>query len=158
MVKPLQKGIWKIIPTRKPLWHKGFKHLRIRVLTVAHHVPKQARYQLRYTWLLSCIIRLGVFSQIKRDTTFATPGYLIVSIIARNSRDSKFFLTVGKHVVKTVFWSGSARGANPANASAARVSGLSVLHSSDETTALPNVARYQLRYTRIFACLNYSTK
>ena len=38
-------------------------------------VPKQARYQLRYTRLLSYFIRLGVFSQTKRDTNFAIPGY-----------------------------------------------------------------------------------
>ena len=34
-------------------------------------LPKQARYQLRYTRLLSYFIRLVVFSQIKRDTNFA---------------------------------------------------------------------------------------
>ena len=38
-------------------------------------LPKQARYQLRYTRLLSYFIRLGVFSQTKRDTNFAIPGY-----------------------------------------------------------------------------------
>ena len=41
-------------------------------------LPKQARYQLRYTRLLSYSIRLVVFSQIKRDTSFATPGYLVL--------------------------------------------------------------------------------
>jgi len=35
-------------------------------------LPKQARYQLRYTRLFRYFIRLGVFSQIKRDTTFST--------------------------------------------------------------------------------------
>ena len=38
-------------------------------------LPKQARYQLRYTRLFSLFIRLAVFTQIKRDTNFATPGY-----------------------------------------------------------------------------------
>lgn len=28
-----------------------------------YSIPKQARYQLRYTRLLSCFIRLGVFTQ-----------------------------------------------------------------------------------------------
>ena len=37
--------------------------------------PKQARYQLRYTRLLSYSIRLVVFSQTRRDTNFAIPGY-----------------------------------------------------------------------------------
>ena len=37
-------------------------------------LPKQARYQLRYTRLFRYYIRLVVFSQIKRDTNFATPG------------------------------------------------------------------------------------
>ena len=39
-------------------------------------LPKQARYQLRYTRLLSCLIRLGVFTQTRRDNSFATPGDL----------------------------------------------------------------------------------
>ena len=38
-------------------------------------VPNHPRYQLRYTRLLSYFIRLVVFSQIKRDTNFAIPGY-----------------------------------------------------------------------------------
>ena len=46
-----------------------------RIRTCGILLPKQARYQLRYTRLFSCFIRLGVFSQIKRDTTFATPGF-----------------------------------------------------------------------------------
>ena len=37
-------------------------------------LPKQARYQLRYTRLLSYFIRLVVFSQTRRDTNFAIPG------------------------------------------------------------------------------------
>ena len=38
-------------------------------------LPKQARYQLRYTRLFSLFIRLVVFSQSRRDTNFAIPGY-----------------------------------------------------------------------------------
>ena len=37
-------------------------------------LPKQARYQLRYTRLLSYSIRLVVFSQTTRATNCATPG------------------------------------------------------------------------------------
>ena len=50
------------------------------VAETVSRLPKQARYQLRYTRLFSCFIRLGVFSQIKRNTTFATPGYRICII------------------------------------------------------------------------------
>ena len=46
-----------------------------RIRTCGILLPKQARYQLRYTRLFSLFIRLVVFSQIKRDTNFATPGY-----------------------------------------------------------------------------------
>ena len=38
-------------------------------------LPKQARYQLRYTRLFSLFIRLVVFPQTRRDTNFAIPGY-----------------------------------------------------------------------------------
>ena len=37
-------------------------------------LPKQARYQLRYTRLFRYFIRLGVFSQTARATNCATPG------------------------------------------------------------------------------------
>ena len=40
-------------------------------------LPKQARYQLRYTRLLSYFIRLVVFSQSRRATNCATPRYSI---------------------------------------------------------------------------------
>ena len=39
--------------------------LLLRSWMVSPALPKQARYQLRYTRLLSCFIRLGVFSQTK---------------------------------------------------------------------------------------------
>ena len=45
-------------------------------------LPKQARYQLRYTRLLSYSIRLGVFSQSRRATSCATPGYVLFSAAA----------------------------------------------------------------------------
>ena len=66
-----------------------------RIRTCGILLPKQARYQLRYTRLLSCFIRLGVFSQMWRPTDWATPGYLLVMIIARNSCDSKYFPVCG---------------------------------------------------------------
>ena len=51
----------------------GLRLLRSWMKSTA--LPKQARYQLRYTRLLSCFIRLGVFSQSRRATNCATPGY-----------------------------------------------------------------------------------
>ena len=50
-----------------------------RIRTCGILLPKQARYQLRYTRLWSCFIRLGVFSQMWRGTSSATPGYSILS-------------------------------------------------------------------------------
>ena len=44
-------------------------------------------------------------SQMSRATNCTTPGYLLVMIIARNSCDSKFFLSVVIYVVKVVFGS-----------------------------------------------------
>ena len=41
-------------------------------------LPKQARYQLRYTRLFSLFIRLVVFSQSRRATNCATPGYFVI--------------------------------------------------------------------------------
>ena len=38
-------------------------------------LPKQARYQLRYTRLFRYFIRLVVFSQTTRATNCATPGF-----------------------------------------------------------------------------------
>ena len=57
----------------KPCGLRGFGSWMVR-----EPHPKQARYQLRYTRLLSCFIRLGVFTQIKRDTTFITPGFALL--------------------------------------------------------------------------------
>ena len=39
-------------------------------------LPKQARYQLRYTRLFRYFIRLVVFSQSRRATNCATPRYI----------------------------------------------------------------------------------
>ena len=46
-----------------------------RIRTCGILLPKQARYQLRYTRLLSYFIRLVVFTQSKRATNCATPRY-----------------------------------------------------------------------------------
>ena len=56
-------------------------------------------------------------------------------------------------VVKAAFVPFSAIGGNPASAGVARLCGVSPHPIPDTTTALPNVAPYQLSYTRIFTFL-----
>ena len=54
-----------------------------RIRTCGILLPKQARYQLRYTRLFSLFIRLVVFSQSKRATNCANPGFLVIEFCAR---------------------------------------------------------------------------
>ncbi len=89
------------------------------------------------------------WSQTRRDTNFAIPGYSISAIIPRRREKSKFFLSVVIPVVKAAFIPPSAIGGNPANTGVARLCGVSPHPIPDTTTALPKQARYQLRYTRI---------
>ena len=96
-------------------------------------------------------------SQTRRDTNFAIPGYLISAIISRWGRKSKIFLSVVIPVVKAAFVPFSATGRKPAIARAARLCGLLPKPRMDRVYALPNQARYQLRYTRIFSFCHYTT-
>ena len=89
------------------------------------------------------------WSQTRRDTNFAIPGYLISAIIPRRRGKSKIFLSVVIYVVKAAFIPLSAIRGNPTNAGVARLCGVSPCPVPDTATALPNQARYQLRYTRI---------
>ena len=57
------------------------------------------------------------------------------------------------YVVKTAFVPFSAIGGNPANAGVTRLCGVLLCPVPDTATALPNVAPYQLSYTRIFIFL-----
>ena len=116
-----------------------------RIRTCGILLPKQARYQLRYTRLFSLFIRLVVFSQTRRDTNFAIPGYSISAMIPRRTVKIKFFLSVVIPVVKAVFVPLSAIRGNPANTGVARLCGISPCPIPDTTTALPKQARYQLR-------------
>ena len=93
------------------------------------------------------------WSQTRRDTNFAIPGYSISAIIPRQGGKSKIFLSVVIYVVKAAFVPLSAAGAKPANARVARLRSVSPCPIPDTVTALPNQARYQLRYTRIFTFL-----
>ena len=92
-------------------------------------------------------------SQTRRDTNFAIPGYSISAIIPRRRGKSKIFLSVVNPVVKTAFVPFSATGGNPANAGVARLCDVSPHPIPDTATALPNQARYKLRYTRILLIL-----
>ena len=101
------------------------------------------------------------WSQTRRDTNFAIPGYSVSAIIPRRGRKSKIFLSVVIYVVKAAFVPLSATGESPANAGAARLCGVSPHPIPDTTTALPKQARYQLRYTRLLSFLSgwaYSPK
>jgi hypothetical protein len=71
-------------------------------------------------------------------------------MIPRRGVKIKFFLSVVIPVVKTAFVPPSATGESPVNAGAARLCGLLSKPRMDRVYALPNQARYQLRYTRIF--------
>ena len=95
------------------------------------------------------------WSQTRRDTNFAIPGYSISAMIPRRGVKIKFFLSVVIYVVKGDFVPLSAIGENPANAGVARLCGVSPHPIPDTATALPKQARYQLRYTRL---LSYSIR
>ena len=95
------------------------------------------------------------WSQTRRDTNFAIPGYSISAIIPRRGQKSKIFLSVVIHVVKAVFIPLSTIEENPANAGVTRLCGVSPCHVPDTATALPKQARYQLRYTRIWCALRF---
>ena len=97
------------------------------------------------------------WSQTRRDTNFAIPGYSISAMIPRRGVKIKFFLSVVIYVVKAVFVPLSATGGKPAIARVARLYGVSPYPVPDTATALPNQARYQLRYTRIFNFCHYTT-
>ena len=109
--------------------------------------------------LLVRVVRLErtvSWSQTRRDTNFAIPGYSISAMIPRRAEKIKFFLSVVIPVVKAAFVPFSATGGNPANAGVARLCGVSPHPIPDTATALPKQARYQLRYTRMFSG-NYYT-
>ena len=78
-------------------------------------------------------------------------------MIPRRGVKIKIFLSVVIPVVKAAFMLFSAIGGNPANAGVTRICGVSPHPIPDTATALPNQARYQLRYTRIFSFFHYTT-
>ena len=94
------------------------------------------------------------WSQTRRDTNFAIPGYSLSAMIPRRTVKIKIFLSVVIYVVKAAFMPFSTTGGNSANAGATRLSGVLPCSTPDTATALPNHPRYQLRHTRI-SCLLY---
>ena len=62
-------------------------------------LPKQARYQLRYTRLFRYFIRPVVFTQTKRDTNFAIPGYLLSIAQLWVEGKRKFLVYINKVVI-----------------------------------------------------------
>ena len=91
------------------------------------------------------------WSQTRRDTNFAIPGYSVPAIISRREGKSKIFLSVVIPVVKAAFMPLSTIVKSPANAGAARLCGVSPHPIPDTATALPKQARYQLRNTPILS-------
>ena len=77
------------------------------------------------------------------------PDIHFSAMIPRRAEKIKFFLSVVIPVVKAAFMPLSAIGGNPANAGVSRLCGGLSCPAPDTATALPNQARYQLRYTRI---------
>ena len=97
------------------------------------------------------------WSQTRRDTNFAIPGYSISAMIPRRAVKIKIFLSVVIYVVKAAFMPLLAIRGNPANAGVTRLCGVLPCPVPDTATALPNHPRYQLRYTRIFSFCHYTT-
>ena len=85
------------------------------------------------------------------------PDIHFSAMIPRRGVKIKIFLSVVIYVVKAAFMPLSAIGENPVNAGAARLCSVSPCPIPDTATALPNQARYQLRYTRIFTFLHDTT-
>ena len=77
------------------------------------------------------------------------PDIHFSAMIPRRGVKIKIFLSVVIPVVKAAFVPFSAAGGKPAIARVARLCGVSPCPVPDTATALPNVARYQLRHTRI---------
>ena len=85
------------------------------------------------------------------------PDIHFPAMIPRRTVKIEFFLSMVIPVVKGDFVPLSAIGENPANAGVARLCGVSPCPVPDTATALPNQARYQLRYTRIFSFCHDTT-
>ena len=133
-------------------------------MTVVSRIKITNRQSIIVSTVGSVMVRVtGVepawpWSQTKCLTDRLHPDIQFWTIIPRSRWKTKFFLSVVIYVVKAGFWNGFAVRKNPANDRVARGSGLWLYPSWMKSTTLPNVACYQLHYTRIFGCHDYSTK
>ena len=116
-----------------------------RIRTCGILLPKQARYQLRYTRLFSFLSGWAYFPKPGAIPTSLYPDIHFSVMIPRRGVKIKFFLSVVIHVVKAAFVPLSAIGGNSANAGATRLCGVLPCPVPDTATALPNHPRYQLR-------------
>ena len=89
------------------------------------------------------------WSQTRRDTNFAIPGYSLFCHDTTASGKNKVFSVCGHLCGQSRFCAVLATGESPANARVARLCGVSPCPVPDTATALPKQARYQLRYTPI---------
>ena len=101
------------------------------------------------------------WSQTRRDTNFAIPGYSISAMIPRRAEKIKIFLSVVIYVVKAAFVPLSVIGESPVNAGVARLCGVSPCPVPDTATALPNLSGilFPLVYSgfrRFLICFTYS--
>ena len=124
-----------------------------RIRTCGILLPKQARYQLRYTRLLSFLSGWSYSPKPRVLSAELHPDIHFSAMISRREGKSKIFLSVVIYVVKADFIPLSATGESPANAGVTRLCGVSPCPVPDTATALPNQARYQLRYTQILLIL-----
>ena len=120
-----------------------------RIRTCGILLPKQARYQLRYTRLLSFLSGWSYSPKSSAIPASLHPDIHFSAMIPRRAVKIKLFLSVVIYVVKAAVVPLSAIGKNPANAGATRLCGVSPYPVPDTATALPKQARYQLRYTPI---------
>ena len=117
-----------------------------RIRTCGILLPKQARYQLRYTRLLSFLSGWSYSPKSSAIPTSLHPDIHFSAMIPRRAVKIKFFLSVVIYVVKGDFMPLSAIVESPANAGVARLCGVSPHPIPDTATALPNHACCQLRY------------
>ena len=116
-----------------------------RIRTCGILLPKQARYQLRYTRLFSFLSGWAYFPKSRALPTALHPDIHFSAIIPRQAVKIKIFLSVVIYVVKAAFVPLSPTGGKPAIACAARLFDVSPCPVPDTATALPNHPRYQLR-------------
>ena len=90
------------------------------------------------------------WSQMRRDTNFATPGYSLFCHDTTASGKNKDFSVCGHSCGQSCFCAVFSNREKPAIACVTRLCGVSPHPIPDTTTALPKQARYQLRYTRIW--------